>query len=108
MSDYEAIYGADNALFEDKPHGWIQWKGTKVCIDLHCVCGAHGHVDAKFFYHYECAACHRKYALGLNVPLIELTPEQAAGIAENGCAFITDTSVLDDEDSQSDGRAEHE
>lgn len=25
--------------YADQPHGWIQWKGTNVCLDYHCVCG---------------------------------------------------------------------
>lgn len=93
---HDGVHGPENAAFEGKPHGWIQWKGTDACIDLHCVCGSHGHIDGYFLYHYECAACHRKYALGCNVPLIELTPEQAAFVPDNLCDFITDTDVLDD------------
>lgn len=38
----------------ERPFGWIQWKGTNVCIDLHCECGAHGHVDAEFLYFVRC------------------------------------------------------
>jgi hypothetical protein len=30
------------------PHGWIQWKGTNVCMDVYCACGHHSHIDAKF------------------------------------------------------------
>ena len=26
-------------MYKDKPHGWIQWKGTGVCMDVHCKCG---------------------------------------------------------------------
>ena len=54
---------ADRRGISDGPHGWIQWKGTDVCIDLHCECGSHGHVDGDFVYY---------------VPLvpIDFTPEQ--------------------------------
>lgn len=98
MSDYEAIYGADDAKFKEKPHGWIQWKGTEVCIDVHCACGAHGHIDAAFFYHYKCAACGKKYAVGANVALIELTPAQAQHIEDDGgCNFIQDDALLEDD-----------
>ena len=76
MSDnYDAIYSQD--FPDDVPHGWIQWKGTDVCIDLHCECGYLGHCDREFFYAYECPSCHRKYAVGQNVKLIPLTDEQA-------------------------------
>lgn len=57
------------------PHGWIQWKGTDICIDLHCKCGYHGHIDGEFFYYYECPSCKTRYAVGQHVILIELTPE---------------------------------
>ncbi len=67
--------------------GWIQWKGTEVCIDLHCKCGHHGHVDARFFYFYECPACHEKFAVGQTVKLIELSPEDLAALADRD--FIT-------------------
>ncbi len=95
MSDYEAIYeaiyGEESKRFDGRPYGWIQWKGTDACVDLHCACGAHGHVDAEFFYHYKCTACGRRYALGCHVPLIELTDEQATRIENcGGCDFITD------------------
>lgn len=96
---YEQVNKPDSDRFADKPHGWIQWKSTDACIDLHCICGAHGHIDAEFFYHYECAKCHRKYAVGMNVALIELTPEQAAFVPGNLCDFMTDESVLDDDDT---------
>ena len=76
MSDYEAIYSQDNP--PGPAHGWIQWKGTNVCMDMHCACGAHTHFDGEFFYHFECPVCHAKYAVGQNVKLIPLTPEQAA------------------------------
>lgn len=75
FDDYDEIYSQD--FQPTGPHGWIQWKGTNVCVDLYCSCGHHGHVDADFFYHYECPKCHAKYAVGQNIALIPLTPEQA-------------------------------
>jgi hypothetical protein len=56
-------------------HGWIQWKGTSVCMDVHCACGAHGHVDAEFAYFYRCLACDRTFAVGATVRLYECSPE---------------------------------
>lgn len=85
---YEAVYSQDNP--EGKSHGWIQWKGTNVCIDLYCECGEHGHVDEEFFYYYQCK-CGRKYAVGQNVKLIPLTPEQVAHVeSSKGCGFVRD------------------
>jgi|SRR4029077_20723299 hypothetical protein len=73
MSLYDKIYKNDNP--ETPAHGWIRWKGTNVCMDVYCLCGHHGHVDTYFFYRYECPKCHRKYAVGEIVKLIEMTPE---------------------------------
>ena len=80
MSDdfYGAVYGQDNP--KGDAHGWIQWKGTDACIDLHCRCGYHGHRDGDFLYFVECPECNRAYALGQNIKLIELTPEQRAEV----------------------------
>jgi hypothetical protein len=71
---YEAVYSKDNS--SERPHGWIQWKGTDVCMDVYCECGHHGHVDSDFFYYYECSACHKKYAVGQTIKLIPLTQKQ--------------------------------
>lgn len=65
------------------PYGWIQWKGTSVCMDTHCVCGYRGHFDGEFFYFYECPACHARYAVGMNVKLIPLTPEFVESAVKN-------------------------
>lgn len=76
MSDYyDEVYSKGDPTPKG-PHGWIQWKGTQPCIDLHCACGYHGHVDHDFFfYHYQCPKCKAKYAVGQNVVLIPLTEE---------------------------------
>jgi len=88
MDYYKQVYERDNP--PTATGGWIQWKGTDVCMDVHCVCGHHSHIDAAFFYNFECVACHRKYAVGQNVKLIELTPAETS---EAGHRFI-----LDDDD----------
>ena len=58
--------------YKDKPHGWIQWKGTDVCMDVHCVCGVHSHVDADFLYNVQCPSCGRVYMCNGHIQLIEL------------------------------------
>jgi len=62
----------------DGPYGWIQWKGTSVCIDLHCSCGRHSHVDAWFAYSFRCA-CGRLWGLDPHVVLVPLEEEDVAG-----------------------------
>lgn len=73
-SEYELVYENDNP--KTPAHGWIQWKGTDVCVDIHCICGVHGHIDDDFVYSVICKGCGRKYAMGQNIKLIPLdTPE---------------------------------
>jgi hypothetical protein len=63
------------------PHAWIQWKGTDVCMDVHCSCGEHTHVDADFTYYIRCGACGKLWAMCANVRMIEV----GAGDIEGGC-----------------------
>jgi len=57
--------------WDDKPHGWVQWKGTNVCMDFHCDCGAVGHVDGLFAYHIKCGACGKVWEVDGHVFLRE-------------------------------------
>jgi len=84
------IYSQDFQPQKNDAYGWIRWKGTDICMDVYCKCGYHGHVDADFFYHYECPSCHKKYAVGSNVKLIEMTQEQ---IDNQECNFYMDEVI---------------
>ena len=57
---------------EDDPHGWIQWKGTEVCLDLHCTCGELTHFDGGFMYHIKCPFCGQVYEANGHIQLIPL------------------------------------
>lgn len=59
-----------------KPYGFIQWKGTDVCMDIHCICGAHEHYDGDFLYYYKCKTCGRIFEVGSSVPLKELSVQE--------------------------------
>lgn len=41
----------------DKPHAFIQWKGTDLCMDFSCECGAMCHFDGMFAYTVKCPHC---------------------------------------------------
>ncbi len=84
---YDSVYSQENLA--PSPRGWIQWKGTDICIDLHCGCGYMGHYDGDFFYFYECPVCHTRYAVGQNVKLIPLTEEQSAHVETKHVGFKT-------------------
>lgn len=69
------------------PHGWIQWKGTNVCMDVWCECGQLTHVDADFCYFIECGHCGRKWSVGAHVPLHPLTEEECRYVETETCGF---------------------
>lgn len=71
----------------DGPHAWIQYKGSKICADIHCECGALGHVDADFCYWIKCEACGRHYGMGQNVRLHTLSGEEVASAHETAPAL---------------------
>ncbi len=66
----------DSERVKDQPHGWIQYKGTDICIDLHCNCGAHLHFDGDFLYAFTCGECSQTYELGANVLLYPVESTQ--------------------------------
>jgi len=59
------------------PHGWIQWKGTGVCMDVYCDCGCHFHVDDEFMYYTRCPRCLKPYAVSGYVRLLPVTEAEA-------------------------------
>lgn len=59
----------------NEPHGWIQWKGTDVCMDMYCKCGCHSHIDADFSYHVKCPECGTVYFCNGHIEFIELKEE---------------------------------
>lgn len=46
---------------------FIQWKGTEVCMDFRCPCGADGHIDAGFAYFVKCPQCSVVWEMGTQV-----------------------------------------
>jgi hypothetical protein len=57
--------------YTGKPHGWVQWKGTNVCIEIHCKCGYHSHYDGYFAHHIQCPSCGTIYYLNPHIEMIE-------------------------------------
>ncbi len=75
------------------PHGWIQWKGTNVCMDVHCSCGAQGHIDAEFAYKYKCAACGTLFDIAGYVRLIPVPESEWTKDDCDGNCVVSDESV---------------
>ena len=53
-------------------HGWIQYKGTSLCMDVHCKCGSLTHVDGDFVYFVKCGDCGTVYEVSGFVELTEV------------------------------------
>jgi len=51
---------------------FVQWKGTDVCLDFHCVCGMHGHVEGRFAYYLHCTSCGRTFEMPHTFALVEV------------------------------------
>lgn len=56
----------------ERPHAFIQWKGTIVCMDCYCVCGEQFHIDADFAYAVKCENCGRTYEMSAMIEMREL------------------------------------
>jgi len=80
---HDQVYCEEMRRRKGLPNGSIQWKGTDVCIDLNCRCGADFHFDGDFLYFVQCPYCKEIFAVGTVVDLIPLTPEQLAFIQED-------------------------
>lgn len=56
----ETITIEDGYMFgqvKRRPQTFIQWKGTDLCMDFLCECGAHCHFDGDFAYCVKCPHC---------------------------------------------------
>jgi hypothetical protein len=81
------ILQLDAERVKDSPHGWIQWKGINVCIDLHCACGKLLHFDGDFLYTWKCLHCGRCYEMGSHIAMYELAAEEVAETLGHGAVI---------------------
>lgn len=77
---YARVYAHEKVLQEMGAFAWIQYKGTNICVDIHCSClqGSPAHYDGDFCYAVRCPGCGTVYALEQTVRLVPLTPEDQA------------------------------
>lgn len=59
-----------------EPYGWIQFKGSTLCIDISCECGEGYHYDGSFCYFIRCPNCKKVFALNGHISLHEAQPEE--------------------------------
>jgi len=86
----------DNPAFEDiskRPHAFIQWKGTNVCMDVHCSCGAHCHFDGDFAYAVQCPHCETVWEMPQDVPMRRADDRTYAYWRENPMMMIPDEDM---------------
>lgn len=57
------VENAQAARDPDEPNVFIQWKGTDVCFDFWCQCGARGHYDGYFAYRFVCPDCRQVFEM---------------------------------------------
>lgn len=62
----------DSFTKHNRNDGFIQWKGTDVCMDFYCDCGWHNHYDGYFAYEVECGQCGEVFAPSSSVEMIKL------------------------------------
>lgn len=64
----------------ERPGVFLQWKGTDVCLDLHCTCSEDGigHFDGYFAYFVRCGDCGKVWKLPTEVRLVEPTSDELA------------------------------
>jgi len=88
MSVHDDLWKRQSVTYEGKPHGWIQWKGTSVCMDLHCECGASTHFDCDFAYAVRCGSCRRTYYVNGHVEMVPMSKDEEAHW-ELDCGYST-------------------
>jgi hypothetical protein len=47
----------------DQPRAFIQFKGTHICMDFYCECGADCHFDGYFAHVVQCPHCLTKWEM---------------------------------------------
>lgn len=74
---------------------FIQWKGTDVCMDLHCpACKYHNHYDGFFAYFVQCGQCRAIYELPCLIPF-----KRVESVPDNSCQPLQDSDYDPDEEA---------
>jgi len=79
-SIHDELWSRQTALYKGKPHGFVQWQGTTVCMDLWCEeCKSSTHFCGQgFTFAVSCAACGRAYFVNPHVEMVLMTKEEEA------------------------------
>ena len=78
-NNYDDGWAINHGLYQslrEPTQAFIQWKGTDVCMDLHCPkCKHHNHYDGDFAYEVQCAGCGQVFEMK---SLVEFRPVDKA------------------------------
>lgn len=80
---FDKFPGSDAEMF-------IQWKGTDVCLDFHCECGRHSHLEGRFGYVVECIGCGALYEMGTQVKARKMEDQEAEQWRANDYIALAD------------------
>lgn len=79
----------DDTISKDTPSTSIQWKGTDVCMDWHCTCGYHNHIDTDFLYFVKCYSCKLVFEVGTRVAMRLTTDKDSVERAKESDPPVT-------------------
>ncbi len=85
MSELLSYEDVIEGVYEPSPgqtKASVQWKGTDVCIDIWCKCGAHLHFDGYFMY-WLCPHCETRYACDPRINLVEIPSDLRAQLDDS-------------------------
>lgn len=68
-------------------NGFVQWKGTDVCLDFTCLCGTGLHFDGDFAYALRCWSCERIWELPSYIPMKLVTEGEAPHTIQDTCPY---------------------
>lgn len=86
MSDAK---GFDLDAQHNEASAFIQWKGTDVCMDFRCECGASGHFDGFSAYVVKCPDCGTEWEM----PMI-LFPRKSQREPGEAVTFVDDEGSM--------------
>lgn len=85
---------------ERAPSVFLQWKGTDVCMDFYCECGAHCHFDGYGAYFVKCPHCSTIWQMPCH-----MFPRKAAADTHPDDILHAKTLEADEDHCDEDGAA---
>ena len=77
------------------PYVFVQYKGTDLCIDFHCECGAHCHYDGDFAYAVKCPHCGTVWEMPCYIVPRKADDKTNAHWRENPKELLPDDDFMD-------------